>query len=220
MLAVLLFACLAPQEPERCPGAPESESFDVQVHWVQASPLDPSINWWTGEAYETWDWDGDVPNDWVQASSDLAEVLGIIAEVFPSQETIALAEMAAVTEEVLVATDTYAPYLMDRFVEPELHVWAWHVWSEDEIAEHGTTGRLDWNSLEVWPEDLWVPADYSGEDDRMVLTVYDGDAIGEDWVGGLALYRDEARKHAGCGPFVKEGGDGLYAVGLEVEALD
>ena len=85
MLFLSLLGCMAYNyddtgDAEICLGSPGSTSFDVDLNWVQASPLDPTVNWWTGESLETWDWDGSIPLDWLNASSQLAEVLGQIAQ--------------------------------------------------------------------------------------------------------------------------------------------
>lgn len=203
-----------------CWGAYGSTEFLVVVHSVQASPLDPGINYWTGQRYETWDWDGDVPDDWVQASADLAEALEFVKDIFPSKEAVALSEFASLTAEVLAATDEHAPYLLADFVEPELDVGFIFWRGEDDYDELGWTGTLAEDSLAVQGIGVGVESFFSGPDDALVLPAWDVDLVADDWVGQVVIDHELAQEVAGCGPVLLDGSDGLFRMQVEVSALD
>ncbi len=234
----------ADDEPETCPGEPGADSFYLDVLYVQFSPLDPDVNWLTGYAYETWDWDGQVPDNWLEASSQIADFLSELSAIIPDPRLQAVSEAAEYTDQILQFTDEWAPDLLAPYTEPEPYL---DLEFQSPVLNGGDLQDLDdfeWSDgLRYdlaegtdlkWAEDeLFAYTDVSAQlpfqyDDEIVWIVgYDrdlGSSLGfDDFAGAFGFDRPGLREMSGCGPQLITSADpsqhGIWGIVIEVEGF-
>lgn len=221
-----------------CEGSPSAESFTISVPYVQASPLDPHVDWVTGYDFETWDWDGNVPDDWINASAEIASFLADLSKAIPDPRLERAADAAKFTNEILEFTDEHAPELVEPFTEPDLYVGVsfasptlngGEFQDLDDFNYGDTAYDLATGTGVVLVDDSLqgeasVTADlpFETDDDVAQIDVFDEDLVVDDYVGGFTLDRSWLRENAGCGPTLISSSEpetnGVWGIVVEVEA--
>jgi hypothetical protein len=224
-------------DENECDGSPSAQSFAVSVEYVQASPLDPNVNFVTDQAYETWDWDGQVPDDWLEASSKIASFLKDLSNTIPDERLKAASEAAKYTDEILQFTDKWAPDLLQPYATPDLFV--------QFAMESPSTNEGDAQDLDLY----WQGEDYVDlaqgtgvaatqdslqaefvattnvpvftEDDLFTIDIFDEDLFVDDPVGGFTVGPQWLRENAGCGPTLitssEPEANGVWGIVVQVE---
>lgn len=223
-----------------CEGSPDAQAFTLAVPYVQASPLDPNVNFVTGQDFETWDWDGNVPDDWQEASSTIASFLKDLSRLVPSPHLKEVAAAAKFTEQILDFTDEHAPVLLEPYATPDLFLNAYFAspqlaggeWQNlDEFVAgdfvydlaDGTDLVMAQDSLQT-STNVFAVLPFETDDDFALIEAYDEDLLVDDYVGGFAFDRSWLRANAGCGPTLVTTADpkdnGLWGMVVEVEPFD
>ena len=144
----------------------DSTEFDIVLESFEIFPLKDSAS------ASPWDWDGDIPDEWIQLAS-------IIGYFDPTVKTAA---------EVMEAVDTYAPELLEDTVPPD--PWL-DFYQGNEYLD--STGTFD-DTYSVRPNTVHTLDLSRGE---WAYEVWDEDIIDHDYVGEFYITLDDAQWTAG-----------------------
>lgn len=135
-----------------------------------------------GYGGQPWDWDGQVPDWWMDVAGALEEVLGLAATIYPDPNLVSAAEAAEYANELLALIDEYAPGFMEPYVPPDPDVFPYVADSDGNLWPFfdGDVG-IQWeDSYEIGV--AFEDVDLTG-DVALVLDLEDVDVAFDDDMG-------------------------------------